>query len=365
MRYKTNFSDTQKKMLDWWDNKNTGRPLMRIVAKRDKPIDQLEECEPFTTPEEIRLNVEKNIIDYRNHCKTHEFLCEAYPNFSMDLGPGSLALYLGGEPGFAWDTVWFKENIHDLEAAPDFVFNPNNHWFKLHLDLVRKAVEMANGEFLVNIPDIIENIDILAALRGPENLCVDIMDSPETVKKLNNQINNLYFQHFDAFHDIVKLPDGSNSYTAFDIWGPGKVAKTQCDFNVLLSPSQFDEFVLPGTIEQCAQLDYSAFHVDGPDALRHVDSLCTVKDLNVIQWTYGAGQPDGINERWYAPIFAKAAKAGKATLSSIQDGDVHDWIPKIDKLVNTFGTSGLYLKFPAMSMESANRLIDHAETHWK
>ena len=365
MRYKTDFYKTQKKMLDWWNNENTGRPIMRVVAMRDEPIDQLEERADFINPEEIRTSVEKNIIDCRNACKTREFLCEAYPNFSMDLGPGSLALYLGGEPGFAWDTVWFKENIHDIEAAPDYFFNPDNHWFKTHLDLIRKAVEMANGEFLVNIPDIIENIDILAALRGPQNLCVDIMDSPDTVKKLNNQINSLYFKYYDAFYDIVKQPDGVCSYTAFHIWGPGKVAKTQCDFNVLLSPDQFNEFVLPGTMAQCAQLDYSVFHVDGPDALRHVDSLCTVKDLNALQWTCGAGQPDGVNERWYAPIFEKAAKANKSTLSSIHDGDINDWIANVDKLVNTFGTSGLYLSFPTMSMENANRLIDHAETHWK
>ena len=90
---------------------------------------------------------------------------------------------------------------------------------------------------------------------------------------------------------------------------------------------------MPSLRLQCQQLDFSLYHLDGPDAIRHLDALMEIEELNALQWTAGAGQPDGGNERWYA-IYDKVRDAGKSLWVEIHDGDLHDWIQTADRFVS-------------------------------
>lgn len=75
------------------------------------------------------------------------------------------------------------------------------------------------------------------------------------------------------------------------LWCPGRHAQIQCDFSVMISPALYEEFVLP-MIEQSTEfLDYTTYHLDGQEQLRHLDMLLSVKRLDNIQWTAVAGQP--------------------------------------------------------------------------
>jgi 5-methyltetrahydrofolate--homocysteine methyltransferase len=56
------------------------------------------------------------IARMRNEMARKTYLADAYPSLAADLGPGSLALYLGTEPRFAWDTVWYDKSIKDLKT---------------------------------------------------------------------------------------------------------------------------------------------------------------------------------------------------------------------------------------------------------
>lgn len=364
MRYKDNWSETEEKFKLWWEGKNTGRPLMRVVGKRKTSSEPLEEIGEPKTPEEMYLDVENNIIRYRNYCKSHMFLAEAFPSFSVDLGPGSLALYLGSEPNFAWDTVWYKECVEDWEEFGDYVYNEDNYWWKKHVEIIKKAKQLSDGEFIINIPDIIENIDIPLVMRGTENLIFDMMDEPDLIKKYLGQIDELYFKYYDQFYDIVKNPDGSSCYTVFSIWGPGKIAKIQCDFSAMMSPAQFREFILPSLKKECKKLDYSLYHLDGPDAIKHVDAIMEIEELKALQWTCGAGKPDGGCEDWY-PIYDKVRAAGKSLWIQLYDGNYEDWVNSAEKLVKRYGTAGLYIIFPDMEEEEAIRLVEKAERDWK
>jgi hypothetical protein len=112
--------------------------------------------------------------------------------------------------------------------------------------------------------------------------------------------------------------------------------------------------------KQCEQLNCSLYHLDGPGAVRHVDALMEIKDLRALQWSPGAGQPDGGSEKWY-PIYEKVRSANKSLWISISDGRIEDWIASAKKLIKNFGTDGLYLLFPVMEEQEAARLIGEIE----
>lgn len=359
-----NWERTKKRFEAWWNQSSLGRPMMRIIARRETPLKTPEEEEtPDLSPEDIWLNVAENARKTRNYIRTHRYLAEAYPEMDVNLGPGSLAIYLGSEPVFTPDTVWYKPVIDDFDTFGPLQYDPDNHWWKKHLGSVRQAVSLAGGDFIVNIPDLLESIDILSAMRDPQKLCYDLIDRPDIIESYIDQLDELYFIYYDAMYDAVKAPDGSCSYTAFSIWGPGKTAKVQCDFSALISPAQFCRFVQPSLIRQCRKLDYSMYHLDGPDAIRHLDALMEIEDLNALQWTPGAGQPDGGSEQWF-PIYDKVKKAGKSLWISICDGDIRDWTRKAEGLYQRYGSDGLYLLFPVMSEKEADGLLNKAEKEW-
>jgi len=363
LKFKENWDETRKRFEAWWNRSKIGRPMLRIVAKRKKPVEELEPVDGPRTPKEMYLDVERRVKEIRNYCRTHIFLAESYPSLDLNIGPGSMATYLGSEPIFAWDTVWYKECVHDWEEFGELRFDSDNFWWNTHLELIQKAQDLAQGDFLVNIPDIIENLDILSAMRGPFAFCYDLIDRPELVKELVERIDQLYFQYYDPMHHAVRNEKGGSSYTAFHIWGPGKTAKVQCDFAAMMSPKQFREFAQPSLTRQCEALDYSLFHLDGPDCVRHVDALMEIEALDALQFEPGAGKPDGGNEVWY-PIYEKVRAAGKSLWVYLRDGGYDDWVRSADRLVNRFGSDGLYLLFPDMEEEQAYRLIDRAEKYW-
>ncbi len=396
MLSKTNWDDTKRRFTAWWNRENIDRPLMQVVARKkvwsvdhdysvniiiasrdeamppEKPVDPtVMTAKPSVSDfDEVPLSVEALYTDVpylirkmHCHCENHIFLAESFPNFSVDLGPGSIALYLGSEPVFAPDTVWFTEFVEDWNDIEPIRFNPDNKWWKTHLKLIHEAKEMAGEDFLVNIPDLIENVDILSAMRGPQPFCYDLVDEPEQMKRLVDQLDDIYFTYYDAMYDLVKLVDGSVSYTAFQIWGPGKTAKIQCDFCALMSPVQFRQFVQPSLRRQCQTLDHSLYHLDGPDAIKHVDALMEIEELDAVQWTAGAGQPDGGNLKWY-PIYDKVIGAGKCMWISIYDGDYEDWVASAENLVKRYGSKRLFLLFPIMEEVQAEALIAKADSEW-
>jgi hypothetical protein len=123
--------------------------------------------------------------------------------------------------------------------------------------------------------------------------------------------------------------------------------KTQCDFSAMLSPDHFNRFVLTSIEQQCNRLDYSLYHLDGKEAIKHLDAILSIKSLNALQWVAGEGQPDSINEKWYY-IYNKVRKSGKEVWAEVHDGTAADWIRHIDKFLQRYGPKGVYILTPSV-----------------
>lgn len=383
MKYKTDWAQTRKKFTDYWKHRNSGRPLMDVVVRN-------RELEPYVRgekeafpgsvwqgpfywlPEELRWkdmhdkyrDAARIVERYRFFCEHHTFLGESYPNLSAEFGPGSVAAYLGSSIHFAEDTVWFEKCVSDWEAAPPLCYDPENDWYREHLALTRRCRELAGDDFPVNLPDLMENVDVLASLRGANDLIFEMIDEPEMVRERVRQVTEAYFRFYDDFYGIVRDCDGGSSYTCFQIWGPGKTVKLQCDFSALMSPSFFRDFVQESLRQQTQQMDNVLYHLDGKDAIKHVDALMEIDGIDALQWTSGDTGPDGTCEDWYT-IYNKAREAGKSLWIKVYNGDVDQWIRNVDRIVKRYGSHSLFLMFPDMSMADGEKLMDFAEKNWR
>ena len=77
----------------------------------------------------------------------------------------------------------------------------------------------------------------------------------------------------------------------------------QCDFCYMISPEQFEEFVLPHLVEQVEHMERSVYHLDGVGELTHLDTILDIEGLTAIQWIPGGGRsrPQVIRPRAHNP----------------------------------------------------------------
>jgi hypothetical protein len=346
MKWKPDWDIARQHLLDWW----AGRGLAALVLA---PRESFREDIPAP---DVPADLQTRWTDAKYRCDAAEralagtyFGGDAFPYFDTQIGPGSLALFLGSEPGFAKGTVWYKPCIDDPETVDRIRFDPENRWYKVHMALIEEGLSRADGRYLVSIPDLVENIDILAAMRDPQRCLLDLIERPGWVEARIREITDAWFQVFDRMYERVRDAEGGNCFSAFSIWGPGKTAKLQCDFSCMISPAMFRQFVQPELKRQCDWLDYSLYHLDGPGAIIHLDALCEIESLNAIQWQPGAGQPDAGDPHWYE-LLRRIRTGGKGVqITGIKP-------EKVEPLLDAVGPEGLYLRCGCRDMEQARRI---------
>ena len=96
----------------------------------------------------------------------------------------------------------------------------------------------------------------------------------------------------------------------------------------------FDEVFLPGIAAECKFLDRSIYHLDGPGALRHLDSILSIPELNALQWVFGAGN-EGFH-KWIG-VYQKAQSARKGIQVMCQ-------VSELPLVMETLSPRGLFLQ---------------------
>lgn len=357
--WKHNWQDTKERFLKWWNHEGLmvgmwGAPDMgrTVHAELPEPAapESLDErwCDAAYRAAQNEYQLSRSI-----------FPADVLPIANTDLGPGSLALLCGARPDFGLDTVWYhpcaKDEI-DAVQLPPVCFDLQNPWWQLTEEIIRQNVQRSQGNYLVGCPDLVENIDVLSSLCGPQTVCVLTVEQPEWVEQKIAEINELWFAAFQRIYDLIKLDDGSSAFGVFFLWGPGKVAKVQCDFSAMLSPKMYRRFVLPSLKTQCDWLDHSLYHLDGTQAIRHLDALLEIEALDAIEWTPQAGVEGGGHSRWY-DLYRQILAAGK----SVQVVNVthREVIPLFDAI----GPHGVYILTEFENERDAEQLLKSVEPY--
>lgn len=334
-------------MLDWWEG--TGLALF-VTAPKDKPWEDIPTPDPNVDLRTKWLDPDYWAQNQLAQVARTFWGGAAFPIFHTIIGgPGSLGLFLGCEGVLAKDTVWYEPNVADPETHPPLRFDPENIWWKRHLTVIESGLRLANGRFLVGYPDLIENIDTLAQLRGAEQTLTDLLERPAWVKRRIAEINRAFFDSFDALWNLLRDPWGGNAFV-FGLWGPGKTAKVQCDFSCMIGPAMFREFVVPALVEQCDWLDFAMYHLDGTQALPQLDNLLEIESLHAIEWTPQSGLPGGGARQWH-DLYRRIKAGGKG----VQAIGVRP--EEVEPLIEAVGAEGLYIHCRCETETQARELL--------
>lgn len=222
MLWKEDWPSVQQRFEAWWRQKGL---VFWVTAPLDEARENLPEPRAPTDPVAKWCDPEYRFRTAEYRLARTYFGGDAFPIFDPQIGPGSLALFVGCEPVFALDTVWYRPCIAEPESHPPIRLDPESRVFALHLDLIQRGLDGASGRFLVGMPDMIEHFDILSAMRGPQALMVDLYARPGWVKKACAELREAYKQAFDAFRERIKDEDNGHAYGSFLVYGKGRTAK--------------------------------------------------------------------------------------------------------------------------------------------
>ena len=355
--WKPNWEETRQHFIDWWHQEGLvlnvwNAPELdnphEIFANPGEALD----IEYFYTQPEWRARWNHYNLSRQN------FIADTLPVSVTNTGPGSLALFMGSEAGLSTETVWFEPCIDpaDPESHPPLRLDIENRWWRITEELLRTSVDLAQVNYLVGCPDLIENIDIVAALRDPQLLLMDMIDRPDWVIEKVWEVNEVYFAAYDKIYDIIKLEDGSSCFGAFRLWGPGKTAKVQCDTSAMFSPRMLRKFVIPALTAQCEWLDYSMYHLDGHQCIRHLDAILEIDALDAIEWTPDPQVQQGGDPAWY-PMYRKILEAGKSMQAIGVKGN------EVEPLLDAVGGKGLYIQTTVKNETEMERLLIKVEPY--
>lgn len=215
---------------------------------------------------------------------------EAVPAAWLSFGPDEIAVFCGA--GLGWsegsgDTNWSVPRIEDWERDLPLCLDEEHPLWQRMLAFYRLAAEKLAGKMLLTPLDLHTNMDLLAALRGPERLCADLLDCPDLIDRAMADARVLFRRVWKAIAAAGRMEERGCCHATYSMEG---AAVLQCDFSCMISPAMFQRWVLPALEEEAEIVRHATYHWDGPGALVHTDALCASKGLHALSYVPGAGR---------------------------------------------------------------------------
>ncbi len=228
--------------------------------------------------------------------RSQDYVGDGVPYYSPSFGPDQFAAFLGVKIEYSPDsrsTCWSMPLEKELEDIPPLALDDSEPMLVAMGKFISTLAEVADGRFVVGHLDFHSNLDTLIAMRGPENFCFDMIEKPELAKMAIDQTVGIYRELMTRFQKL-----GNMNATGTTSWMPAYSTKLfqalASDYICLLSPEMARKFVIPAIDEEASFCDCSIYHLDGPDAVAHLDDLLSIPKINAIQWVPGDGnQPNG------------------------------------------------------------------------
>lgn len=348
--WKSNLEETKQRYINWWNHKGIILNMWEHFQEGVQPHAEITPPAPAKDLSQKWFDPQWR-AEYLDWYVAHSSLkADILPVANTQLGPGSLAAILGGVFEGGEDTIWIHPNP---DFTDEIVFNPEHPNWILHKELLKACKAKANGHYFVGMPDLMEGLDVLAALKGTDRVLLDTVMQPEILEQQMQQINDIYFKVFDELYDIIREGD-EMAFCYFSSWAPGKMSKLQSDISTMISQDDYRRFVQPFIREQCQKIDYTLYHLDGVGAMHHLPALLEIEELNAIQWTPGVGEPQGGSPKWY-DLYKKILAAGKSVMAC--------WVTldELKPLLDHIGADGVHLEMDfhnEKEVEQAMRIVE-------
>jgi hypothetical protein len=305
--FKPDFEKSRARYDAFWHREIIDRPPVDI--QYNKPDAKPVPVKTYKTWDEKWLDVDFRSEQQAAWLENTVYAADSMPIAWPNLGPEIYSAWCGCEYHFTEFSGWSQPMVHDWDRdISNARLDMNHPLFKLCERYTKNLLELGKGKFMTGLTDFHSGGDHVAALRDPQQLAIDMVESVEHVQAELVLSQTEYFMAYDYFYNMIKSAGSFACSWMYSLFGEGKFYIPSNDFSCMISKRMFDEVFLEGIIAECRFFDQSIYHLDGPGALRHLDSLLDIKELDAVQWVCGAGN-EGY-ARW-VDVYQRIQRAGK------------------------------------------------------
>jgi hypothetical protein len=344
------FEMAMKRVDAWYENEIIDRPPVRFIAhnafletaKQDISNYSPQEKESWWFDAELQVDLFIRSIAGRR------FHGETFPVFFPNLGPDVYAAFYGTQLIFGDVTSWSVPQLSEWAQIDQLHLDLDNVYFKKIEQLTQHALERCPGKFLVGYSDLHPGLDCVAAWRDPLQLCYDMVDQPDQVKRLAELATQDFERIYNHFDRILKVA-GQLSVSWMGIPSFGRMHIPSCDFSAMISPACFQEFGLPILQREVKSMTHNIFHMDGRGVARHLEAILSVTEVHAIQWVQGVGEDYAIMQ--WVPFIKQLQTRGVPIIVDLSPAE-------LDEFVSVMDPQGLFLWLASESEDQELEILE-------
>ena len=331
--FKPDWPEAEDRLTALWERRHAGRPCIAVTAPLEAAAHRTElwnlltkegrpdaEAAPVTAaigaampepPSNMARWLDPDwVVTEALHRISHTWWGgEALPSYLMLAG---WVVSLGGQPRFGPDTIWFEPLTSvDLSQPTPFRNRADDPWIARYRALYLAMAQAAGWDrFLVGKPTLLPANDLLSMHMGTQPFLIALMDEPDwmaaaILQGARDQLR-VRFELAELVRPIHRFWYGNAGWMPF--WAPEPYAGTQSDVSCMLSPEQFERFVVPELLLYGQSVGALWYHLDGGNARQHLPRLLALPTMRVMQYVPTPGEPP--NGREHLPLYRAIQEAG-------------------------------------------------------
>ncbi|MBQ4227908.1 MAG: hypothetical protein II697_06855 [Clostridia bacterium] len=304
--FKPDYDRVLQRFEAFWQRQIVDRPPVSIALP--KPGAPSFQPRSYPSLREKWLDIDGRIDEMEAGMQATNYLADALPIAWPNLGPEILSACCGCGYEFGKTTAWSHPAIQDWERDfPKARLDMDHPLFQTLMEFTRRLLARGKGRYIVGLTDLHPGGDHVAALRGGQQLAMDLIEQPQWVRRALDRGEGEYYAVYGALYQMLRA-QGMPATSWTPIVHEGTFYIPSNDFSCMVSQKMFGDFFLPGIRRECAFYERSIYHLDGPGALRHLDALLEIEELDAVQWVCGAGN-EGYHK--WVKVYQRIQGAGK------------------------------------------------------
>jgi hypothetical protein len=278
--------DRIRRYHDWRMRGSVDRPMIGLIWEPDiPPLGALFERPAgggFLLPEHIHPRRCFEFVDaWHDHFS--QLPCDTIQRFTPAFGIPWIEAIAGCKVMAAPGSLWAEPCLDDYADIRNVTFDGDNPWLVKLLEFTREMAAHSRGRYPLAVPQLRGPLDALAAMRTPQQMCIDLVESPREVAFALSVLADLWIAVGGAV--LADIPPFHGGYIArMGTWSPQAVLTMQNDVSTLISPLLYEGLVLPLDRKIAAHFPAAEFHMHASEH-HQVPNLLKLQRLISIEFT--------------------------------------------------------------------------------
>jgi len=310
-------ADIERAWTEWWAGE-LNRPIVQITD----PARVAFTPHQFTSEFISEIPIDQALDYYQSQLESTHYYADALPVFHNPLYFGMSGDRVRPMPEQL--TVWSEADqpipFEDLHPS----YDPGSVRSRA-MALRARAVERWDDRVTIAHTGLGVGLQSLSSLRTTQQLLFDLYENPDEVLQVSNELTDVSISRYRACYDIIKKSNRGTTNWA-PLWSPERTHLHECDFSCMISPEMFERFVIPDLAKCIQETNHAFYHLDGEDAITHLDALLSLGGLLGIQWVPESGKPQGSEWMW---LFKRIKDRGKLCQLYIDPGGALDVVREL------------------------------------